>query len=391
MVGEDQKKSDYIINWLAYYFKNLKKTGTVLVLLGEKYISQDIFFKRIIIEIFGKLYCSNIDDNSDYKTSLIQDVAKDKLFLNVGTIDDAGTQFDDTSLALLIKELLIQPIITFTNDNNEQEKLEIHSQVLITATNPAPYLKKALSKCSVFNITDIDTIMANLELEDEIELEDKILKDLDNFSDFLKCYQLKEERAVNKLITEERELLKDKITENNINKEDRDSKIDDFIQAIIDKNLEYFVKVKGNKDKQGKDIYVQLKNTFEKDEGYFVTNDLYLYFNAVYSDLSFKDNSTLLEFLKEKNSMFNQQYLKLTILDKDGNKEILFEKYPSVDLGIGSKNLLKINGYKSPEEFIIKAGWFAEINDNSFKKYTYEDIESSKNARQLGKEKDIIK
>ncbi len=391
MVGENKEKATYILNWLAYSYQELKPTGSTLVFQGEQEVSNNLFFKRIIIEIFGKPYCSNIDDNSDYQTALIQDVAKDKLFLNICTINDAGTQFDDTSLALLIKELLIRPSISFTNDNNEQEELEIHSQVLITATNPAPYLKKALSKCSVFHITDIDTIISNLELEDEIELEDNILKDLDYFSDFLNCYKFNEQRAVNKLVTEERELLKDKKNETNINKEDRDSKIDDFIQAIIDKNLEYFVNVKGNKDKQGKDIYVQLENTFNKEEGYFVTNDLYLYFNAIYSDLKFKDNSTLLEFLKEKNLMFKQQYLKLTILDEDGNKEILFEKYTSADLGIGSKNLLKINGYKLPEDFTIKAGWFAETNDNSFKKYKYEDIESSKNARRLAIEKAIIR
>ena len=31
MVNEDTEKLDYIINWLAYYFQNLKKTGTALV------------------------------------------------------------------------------------------------------------------------------------------------------------------------------------------------------------------------------------------------------------------------------------------------------------------------------------------------------------------------
>ena len=184
MVNEDAEKSDYIINWLAYYFQNLKKTGTALVLLGDSEVTEKLFWDSIIKKIFGNRYCSTINDN-EYKTALLEDIAKYKLFFNVRDIKNAGTKFDDDTLALLVKDLLIQSEVEYTNDKCEEERVEIHGQLLITATNPAPYLKKSLSKCTVIDTVNIDKIMESLNLEDETELEDKILKDLDIESSFI--------------------------------------------------------------------------------------------------------------------------------------------------------------------------------------------------------------
>jgi hypothetical protein len=389
MVKGDKNKLNWIINWLAYYFQELKKTGTALVLLGDQEVTQNLLYKHIIEPIFGKRYCTIIDDNTEYQTAKIEEVAKDKLFIHIGDIDDAGTKFDDITLALLIKTLLIQESISFQNINDVEEQL-IYSQVLITATNPAPYLKKSLSKCTVISVNNMDAIIEELELEDETELEDKIFKDLDNFSDLLNQHKVDHHLLTEKFITDEKAELKGE-TKANVNKEDRDSKVDDFIKAIKDKNLEYFEKIKGVTDNRNKDIYKQLENCFNKEDGYFVTNDLYLYFNAIYSNYNFKSNTKFLELLKEKDSMFKQQYLKLTLLNESGDNKVIFEKYSSEGLDIGSKNLLKINDYKLAEDFTISAGWFADKNDNLFEKYNYEDIESSKKARQIAKENGHIK
>ena len=194
MVNEDEEKLNYIINWLAYYFQNLKKTETALVLLGDSKVTEKLFWDVIIKRIFGKKYCSSINDN-EYKTTLLQDIAKYKLFFNVRDVKNAGTKFDDDTLALLVKDLLIQSEVEYTNDKCEEERVEIHGQLLITATNPAPYLKKSLSKCTVIDTVNIDKIMERLELEDETELEDKILKDLEQFSDLLNNYDVKNEIA----------------------------------------------------------------------------------------------------------------------------------------------------------------------------------------------------
>lgn len=121
MVNEDTEKADYIINWLAYYFQNLKKTGTALVLLGDSDVSEKLFWNLIIKKIFGNRYCSAINDN-EYKTVLLQDIAKHKLFFNIADIKNAGTKFYDDTLALLVKDLLIQKSVEYTNANGEEEE-----------------------------------------------------------------------------------------------------------------------------------------------------------------------------------------------------------------------------------------------------------------------------
>lgn len=265
MVNEDTEKADYIINWLAYYFQNLKKTGTALVLLGDSDVSEKLFWNLIIKKIFGNRYCSAINDN-EYKTVLLQDIAKHKLFFNIADIKNAGTKFYDDTLALLVKDLLIQKSVEYTNANGEEERVLIHGQSLITATNPAPYLKKSLSKCTVIQTVNVDKIIDSLELEDETELEDKILKDLKQFSDFLNNYDVKDEIAKEKFITKEREILKG-VTIPNVDKEAIEDSLDKFIEAIKSKDIKYFEKVK---DIEKGIIYEHLKNAFEKDDGYFI-------------------------------------------------------------------------------------------------------------------------
>ena len=57
MVNEDVEKTDYIINWLAYYFQNLKKTGTALVLICESDVTEKLFW-NLIIKRKGRVSCA---------------------------------------------------------------------------------------------------------------------------------------------------------------------------------------------------------------------------------------------------------------------------------------------------------------------------------------------
>lgn len=376
MVNEDTEKLDYIINWLAYYFQNLKKTGTVLVLLGDSEVTEKLFFNLIIKKIFGKKYCSTIND-TEYKTSLLQDITKYKLFFNMADIKNAGTKFDDDTLALLVKDLLIQSSVEYTNDKGVEERVEIHGQLLITATNPAPYLKKSLSKCTVIETVNIDKIMESLDLEDETELEGKILKDLDIFSDLLNNYSVKDEIAKEKLITEEREKLKG-ITTSNVDKNAIGNSLDKFIEAIKNKDIEYFEKVK-NIDNGT--IYEHLKNAFEKDDGYFIGQDLLVYYNAI-NEQKFDNKKDLMDKLKVKDNMFLQEVKTLKILTSDKKEEVLFQAYKT-SKETGNKELYKINDYVIAKDIEIPYGTVITTSQDNIKKYHHSDLE---NAIKINKE-----
>lgn len=363
LVKENQELSDYIVNWLAYYFKNLQKSKTVLVLLGEQEVTKDIFWNIIIKEIFSKQYCTTIDDK-ECDTTFVSDIAKDKLFFHIDDIIDADTKFDDETLALIIKDLLTKPLVT--TDTNEE--VYIHGQILITAKNPAPYLKKVLSKCTVIEINNIDTIMEKLDVEDEAELEDTIYSDLDNFTNRLANYKIISENAQHRIDTEIRETLKGNKS-SNVDKDDINKQLNSLIQAIKNKDKDYFEKVYGTKDKKGADAYEHLKNAFNKDDGYFIGQDMYLYYNAIH-EVPFKTNKSLMDELKLKDDMFKQEVKVLKILTKDGKEDVLFS-VPSGSKETGNKDLYKIADYKLAEDIKIPDGATVISSQEKLDKFTF--------------------
>ena len=86
------------------------------------------------------------------------------------------------------------------------------------------------------------------------------------------------------------------ITTSNIDKNAIEDSIDKFIEAIKNKDIEYFEKVK--KIDNGT-IYEHLKNAFEKDDGYFIGQDLLVYYNAV-NEQKFDKKKDLMDKLKVK-------------------------------------------------------------------------------------------
>jgi len=366
LVKENRELSAYIVNWLAYYLKNLQKSKTALVLLGNQEVTQGVFWKVIINEIFGKQYCTTINDE-EQDTASVSDIAKDKLFFHIGDINNADTKFDDITLAQIVKELIIQSTVT-DEDNNE---IIIHGQLLITAKNPKPYLKKALSKCTVMEVNDMETILEKLNVEDETELEDMIREDLDNFTDYLFNYDVDDYKATNKIDTVARQQLKENKTTSNINKEDIDKQIDTFIQAIKDKNIDYFKKVKGTKDRKNNDIYEQLVSAFNQDDGYFIGQDLYLYYNAIHEQ-SFKTNKHLMDKLKDKDDMFKQEVKTLKIQTKDGKEIALFQAQKTTK-ETGTKELYKINNYTMAKNITIPSGAIQLSSQENITKYSFEN------------------
>ena len=374
LVKEDQALSAYIVNWLAYYFQNLKKSKTALVLLGDQEVTQNIFWNIIIKEIFSKQYCTTIND-AEQDTALVSDIAKDKLFFHIGDIVDADTKFDDETLALIIKDLLIKPSVT--TDTNEE--IYIHGQILITAKNPAPYLKKVLSKCTVIDVDDMDTIMEKLDLEDETELEDMILSDLDSFINKLLYYPVIIDNALKKIDTEARQILKGSQS-SNINIEDIDKQIDTFIEAIKTKNIDYFEKAK--KLENGEQ-YTHMKNAFEKDDGYFISQYLFDFYNAIHEQ-KFHKKQEFMDRLKGENDMFKQEAKTLKILTQNNNEDVLFQAVKT-SKETANRELYKINNYTMAEDITIPNGATIISSQTTYQRYSFESDEEMESCIQRTK------
>lgn len=299
MVNENIDIFNYIMNWLAHFFQKLDKSNTALVLLGDKQLSEVLFFNRIIEQIFGLNYCTTINDE-EYKTVSIEEIVKNKFFYHIGNINNDKTKFDIKTLSDLLKQLLVRSSIEVKNKDNKYEIIPIYGQTIITSDNAYEITKSCYSKCTVIKIASLDDILLKMELPDESILEIKIEEGLDEFTDILTLYPIHKDFTKYGLDTEFRDLNKKEETiivdENTL-----DSQINEFIQAIKELNIDYFEKVKkSDNDELYKELEESLKNEMIPRES------LSYYFNCVYGKEFFKDNNSLLKILKEKEPLFNQ-------------------------------------------------------------------------------------
>jgi len=370
LVNEDIHIYYYVMNWLSCFYNNLQKSGTALVLLGDQAVTQDIFWNQIIQKIFGLQYCTTINDN-ECKSSSSFDIAKEKLFFHIGDITNAGTKFDDETLYKLIKDLLVKSTITERNQNDEVEEVFIYGQIIVTAKNPSPYIKKVSSKCTIIKVNDMDTLIDKLGVPDELILENKIEEDLENFADTLQTFNWDLKLAKYAMDTQDREVVIDNKS-SNIVKEDIDNDINTFIQAIKDKNLNYFEKLKEVDDGI---IYDHLVIAFNKDDGYFIGQDLLYYYNATHQ-IPFQNKKQLTDKLKEKDEMFAQEVKVIKILTADKTEEILFQAYKT-SKEIDYKELYKINGHIMANYITIPNGATVISSQDNIRKYNLENPEEA--------------
>jgi hypothetical protein len=226
----------------------------------------------------------------------------------------------------------------------------------------------------------MDTIIEKLGVPDVLILEDKIHKDLENFSDILRFFHLNHELTNYAMDTNERKEISGNKT-SNINKEDVEKDIDAFITAIKTKDLEYFEKVKEVKDDA---IYEHLKNAFNKDDGYFIGQDLLVYYNAIHEQ-KFETKKQLMDKLKEKDEMFTQEVKTLKILTAEQKEEVLFQA-PKTSKDTGNKELYKINKYTLANSITIPYGAIIISSQDNIKKYNHPDLENAIKIHQQYKE-----
>jgi len=213
----------------------------------------------------------------------------------------------------------------------------------------------------------MDTIIDKLGVPDELILEDKIHNDLEIFADILQTFNWNLEFAKCAMDTQDRETVIGNKS-SNIVKEDIDNDIDAFIQAIKDKNLNYFEKLKEVKDGT---IYKHLAIAFNKDDGYFIGQDLLHYYNATHQ-IAFISQKQLTDTLKGKDEMFAQEVKVIKILRADKTEEILFQAYPT-SKETKNKELYKINGYVVAKDITIPNGATVITSQSNIGKYTLEN------------------
>jgi hypothetical protein len=257
-LSKDEYQFNYIMNWLANFFQTLNKSSRAIILIGDSKTT-DILINSIIKPIFAykKEYFSVVNTETLKKSN--DTIIKDKIFYHIDTDNLSQENIRDTKLSNVLLELIKPNSLNFEQaiENNE---MYIHGETIVTSSNesPYPFLKDSYSRCSVFNVTHIDTILNKLDV-DMLELEEYIQDDLDNFSNILAQYQTR--RQVFKVKDDKKNVLP-KMKKGILITPDLEEKIRQFINAIKEKNISYFSLLKLENDEN---LYKELVENFDND------------------------------------------------------------------------------------------------------------------------------
>lgn len=231
---------DWLINWLASFFKNLSnRSNSILILYGSSNSGIDIFFRNIITPLFGEEYTIKITNNtpiSKYESKFINE----KLFYNISNISQLTTNNEKTTVFL--QKLL-----------PENQK---YAQVLITTEEPT-ILYNNINNYTVFHVSRvIDEIYipdwfngSDKTKLSRQKLTDLIADDLENFSKILKLYSSNQES--NHPFTDD---------DKNFIINTLEDKLKAFVSAIKKMDMTYFKSIQNHNT----NLYKEIQEHFDK-------------------------------------------------------------------------------------------------------------------------------
>jgi hypothetical protein len=352
--NEEKHLTRVILNWFSYYFQVMEGSGTALVLLGSEKITEQVFWKKVVQPIFGYQYTITINDEILKKD--ISEIVKEKVFYHIGNI--SSNDDNKNKLNQLLQAILLDGYILI--NTTTPEKIPVFGQILITSEQTVLLLKEFYTQFEYIKVQEENEIIEHLQVESIPGLSLKLTdKELTLFSSILSSfYDLQKGLPI---IVNSIDTLENKELAEDFN---QDEMIGKFIQAIKATDLSYFEKVK---ELEGGKLYHELKYAFfEMDDKYFIGQDLFRYYNAIYGQ-SFETNKPLMDILKKEDEMFTQEVKTFKILTSGNNEDILFQAPQSLT-ETGRKDLYKIKGYKLAKHIIIPYGSILVTSQTNIKK-----------------------
>jgi len=119
---------------LAYFFQGLKKSQVALVLRGNQGAGKGILFNEVIQPLFGKDYCTTVNDKS-LRSSYLGGIVENVIFFNLDEISHQKAESAD--IKNFLKALVTNDTITAEKKFVTLEKgTKVYGQVLITSNEP---------------------------------------------------------------------------------------------------------------------------------------------------------------------------------------------------------------------------------------------------------------
>jgi hypothetical protein len=263
LVNYNTKKYDYLLNWLAFFFKYLKKSQVAIALIGSQGAGKGVLF-NIISDLFGRIYCITINNesiNSKYKAKII----KDKLFYNFDEVTLDTSKENDG----FIKAVITNPSISLEEKNvTMAEETELYGQCLFSSNHlKALNIPKDDRRFSVLT-TGEDMRSKNFFGYRSYEnLESAIANDMEEFARYLKNYPVDISLANTVLDTPERRAI--------INASE--NHFEALHKAIITRDINYLDELQDINNP----LFIRISSSLAR--GVIDRADITLAYNALYS------------------------------------------------------------------------------------------------------------
>ncbi|MDN5128056.1 DUF5906 domain-containing protein [Aliarcobacter butzleri] len=298
LVNYDIKRANWIINWLAYFFQELKKSQVALVLLGVQGAGKGIFFNEVIKPLFGEGFVKTINDKS-LDTRFLGSLVENTMFFNLDEISANKSQ--KNSIKNFLKALVTNGTITAEKKyKNMDKEIPIFGQVLITSNELyALEIEPSDRRFTVFNTGENLAHCNFLGFGNYESLSNAIKNDLEQFAVYLKSIQIDVQMANTALNTTEKDNLIQQYQMANykpIKITKLQKNVIEFAEAIRCRDFNLFnTIVDENKFQLKSEIFIDLQHNI------FRVENLLPAFKTLYGNRSFSTNSELLRELQKYN------------------------------------------------------------------------------------------
>lgn len=292
----DIERANWIINWLAYFFKNLKKSQVALVLLGVQGAGKGIFFNEIIKPLFGENFTKTVNDKS-LSSSYLGGLVENTLFFNLDEI--TVSKLKSGKIKNLLKELITNQSISLEKKyKNFNKSIPIYGQVLITSNEVyALEIEPSDRRFTVFTTGGNLSHCNFLGFGSYAILSNAIKNELQQFALYLKSIRVDVQMANTALNTIEKDNLIQQYQIANykpIKITKLQKNVKEFIEAIKCKNFNLFnTIVDENKFQLKSEILWDLEHNIFKVENLFPA------FKTLYGNRNFSTGSELLRELQK--------------------------------------------------------------------------------------------
>ena len=252
LVKHNDIREEWFINWLAYFFQGLVKSPVALFFKGPQGAGKGVLYDDIIVPLFGKLQCIQVNDKT-MKGDFLGGIVEGRLVMNLDEISSgiaANKEFKNQ-----LKALISNRAGTFQKKNITTDKeTQLHAMILITSNEP-----KALEvehKDRRLTVFETGGNIANnnfLGYNSYKALIAAITDELEDFALMLLQYPVDVKMATTAMNTPEKEALVG-VSSN---------RFKSFSNAVKSKDLEFFTDLQD--DTLVSPYYVELEQCFRKE------------------------------------------------------------------------------------------------------------------------------